>query len=172
MSGIVALTSAAHCSRCGSLMACVVPDTAGREWLKKGLLCSKQRCPPDPIHSVIIQEVLGMAEQEQQQRVVIGMDPHKRSVTIEVMTSDETVPLAGGRYATDEAGFAQMRRDVSSYPASCPPFQSSGHASSTFPATGSGRPGSDTRRRVVVEALKSSGGLPMRELNSLGTRAI
>jgi transposase len=29
-------------------------------------------------------------------RVVIGMDPHKRSVTIEVMAGDETV-LGGGR---------------------------------------------------------------------------
>ncbi len=35
------------------------------------------------------------------------MDPHKRSVTIEVMTADETV-LGGGRFATDEAGFAAM----------------------------------------------------------------
>lgn len=48
-------------------------------------------------------------------RVVIGMDPHKRSVTIEVMTPDETV-LGGGRYATDEAGFAEMRRYVSQFP--------------------------------------------------------
>jgi transposase len=36
-------------------------------------------------------------------RVIIGMDPHKRSVTIEVMAPDETV-LRGGRYATDRAG--------------------------------------------------------------------
>lgn len=36
-------------------------------------------------------------------RVVIGMDPHKRSVTIEVITADETI-LGGGRYGTDEAG--------------------------------------------------------------------
>ena len=36
-------------------------------------------------------------------RVVIGMDPHKRSVTIEVMKPDETV-LDGGRHATDGAG--------------------------------------------------------------------
>ena len=43
------------------------------------------------------------------------MDPHKRSVTIEVMTADETV-LGGGRYATDEAGFAAMRRYVSQFP--------------------------------------------------------
>ena len=34
------------------------------------------------------------------ERVVIGMDPHKRSVTIEVMAADETV-LGGGRFATD-----------------------------------------------------------------------
>ena len=40
-------------------------------------------------------------------RVVIGMDPHKRSVTIEVMTGEETV-LAGGRYATDTAGYQAM----------------------------------------------------------------
>jgi hypothetical protein len=40
-------------------------------------------------------------------RVVIGMDPHKRSVTIEVMTSDEQV-LGGGRFATDVEGFASL----------------------------------------------------------------
>jgi transposase len=42
------------------------------------------------------------------------MDPHKRSVTIEVMRGDETI-LGGGRYATDEAGFAAMRRDVAGF---------------------------------------------------------
>src|SRR3954467_5942795 len=40
-------------------------------------------------------------------RVVIGMDPHKRSATIEVMAADETI-LGGGRFATDEAGFEAM----------------------------------------------------------------
>ena len=44
-------------------------------------------------------------------RVVIGMDPHKRSATIEVMTGDETV-IGGGRFDTDQAGFAAMRRYV------------------------------------------------------------
>jgi transposase len=39
--------------------------------------------------------------------VVIGMDPHKRSATIEVMAGDETV-LDGGRYATDVAGYRAM----------------------------------------------------------------
>ena len=45
--------------------------------------------------------------QEQAERVVIGMDPHKRSATIEVMTADETFLVVAG-YATDEAGFAAM----------------------------------------------------------------
>jgi transposase len=39
--------------------------------------------------------------------VVIGMDPHKRSATIEVMAGDETI-LGGGRYATDVAGYRAM----------------------------------------------------------------
>jgi transposase len=56
-----------------------------------------------------------MTDQEQQQRVVVGMDPHKRSVTIELMTADETV-LGGGRYGTDPAGFAAMRGYVSQFP--------------------------------------------------------
>ncbi len=45
--------------------------------------------------------------QQQAELIVIGMDPHKRSATIEVMTADETV-LGDGRYDTDEAGFAAM----------------------------------------------------------------
>ncbi|RHW25874.1 IS110 family transposase [Nocardioides immobilis] len=47
-------------------------------------------------------------------RVVIGMDPHKRSVTIEVMDADETV-LDGGRFGTDEAGFTAMTDYVSRF---------------------------------------------------------
>ena len=39
--------------------------------------------------------------------VVIGMDPHKRSVTIEVMAADEQV-LDKARFSTDPAGFAAM----------------------------------------------------------------
>ena len=48
-------------------------------------------------------------------RVVIGMDPHKRSVTIEVMTTDEAV-LDGGRYATDAPGYAAMLRHAKRWP--------------------------------------------------------
>jgi transposase len=50
-----------------------------------------------------------------QGRVVIGMDPHKRSVTIEVMTSDETI-LGGGRFATDPDGFTALREYVRAWP--------------------------------------------------------
>lgn len=39
--------------------------------------------------------------------VVIGMDPHKRSMTIEVLDAAEKV-LAKHRFATDAAGFAAM----------------------------------------------------------------
>ncbi len=48
-------------------------------------------------------------------RVVIGMDPHKRSVTIEVMTKDESV-VGTGRFATDRDGQAAMRRNVQAWP--------------------------------------------------------
>ena len=41
-------------------------------------------------------------------RVVVAMDPHKRSATIEVMDAEETV-LGGGRFGTDAAGFAAMK---------------------------------------------------------------
>lgn len=42
-------------------------------------------------------------------RVVIGMDPHKRSATIEVMTADEAIH-GGGRFGTDRGGYAAMLR--------------------------------------------------------------
>ena len=49
------------------------------------------------------------------QRVVIGMDPHKRSVTIEVMAADERV-LGGGRFTTDPAGFKELGEYVRAWP--------------------------------------------------------
>ena len=39
--------------------------------------------------------------------VIIGMDPHKRSATIEVI-DDRAKVLAAGRYGTDKAGYAEM----------------------------------------------------------------
>ena len=49
------------------------------------------------------------------ERVVIGMDPHKRSVTIEVMTGDEHV-VGGGRFGTDVAGYRSMLDYVRRWP--------------------------------------------------------
>jgi transposase len=48
-------------------------------------------------------------------QVVIGMDPHKRSVTIEVMAGDETV-LGGRRFGTDADGFKALRRFAKQWP--------------------------------------------------------
>jgi transposase len=39
--------------------------------------------------------------------VITGMDPHKRSATIEV-AGERAAVLAGGRFGTDKAGYAQM----------------------------------------------------------------
>ena len=54
-------------------------------------------------------------EQRPTAGVVIGMDPHKRSVTIEVMTVDEAV-VGRGRFGTDEAGFAALLDQARSWP--------------------------------------------------------
>jgi transposase len=48
--------------------------------------------------------------------VVIGMGPHKRSATIEVMSSDESV-LDGGRYATDAVGYRSIFTYAKQWPA-------------------------------------------------------
>jgi transposase len=47
--------------------------------------------------------------------VIIGMDPHKRSATIEVMAGDETI-LGGGRYATDVEGYQTMLSMAKRFP--------------------------------------------------------
>ena len=47
-------------------------------------------------------------------KVFIGVDPHKLSATIEVVNDKETV-LATGRFGTDKAGYAAMRKTVSGW---------------------------------------------------------
>jgi len=47
--------------------------------------------------------------------VFIGVDPHKLSVTIEVVDAHEAV-LATGRCDTDRAGYAAMREHVAAWP--------------------------------------------------------
>jgi transposase len=57
----------------------------------------------------------GLIEEDAMGRVVIGMDPHKRSATIEVMAGDEAV-LGGGRYGTDAAGYRPVAAAVRQWP--------------------------------------------------------
>ncbi|WP_183096437.1 IS110 family transposase [Nocardioides stalactiti] len=49
------------------------------------------------------------------ENIVIGVDPHKLSATIEVVDRHEQV-LRVGRFSTDKAGFAAMRRHVEAWP--------------------------------------------------------
>ena len=49
------------------------------------------------------------------ERVVIGMDPHKRSVTIEVMAADEAI-VGGARFGTDVDGVRAMTEYVQRWP--------------------------------------------------------
>jgi transposase len=48
------------------------------------------------------------------EKVIIGVDPHKLSATVEVVDRHETV-LASGRFATDKAGYAAMRKHVTAW---------------------------------------------------------
>jgi len=48
-------------------------------------------------------------------QVVIGMDPHKRTATIEIMAGDEAV-AGRGRYATGAAGYAAMLAEARRWP--------------------------------------------------------
>jgi hypothetical protein len=48
-------------------------------------------------------------------KVFTGVDPHKLSATIEVVDEREMV-LATGRFGTDEAGYAAMRKNVAAWP--------------------------------------------------------
>jgi len=48
-------------------------------------------------------------------KVIVGMDPHKNSATIEIMAGDEAV-VGGGRYGTDAAGYGAMLAGVRRWP--------------------------------------------------------
>ena len=49
------------------------------------------------------------------ERVIIGVDPHKLSATIEVVDHQEKF-LGSGRFTTDQAGYAAMRRYAKTWP--------------------------------------------------------
>jgi hypothetical protein len=79
-------------------MACYPPGTVRGE-ARKGYAQLEVAVPSSP-------EFTQRAEEELV-GVIIGMDPHKRSATIEVIDERATV-LAGGKYGTDTAGYGQM----------------------------------------------------------------
>jgi hypothetical protein len=83
-------------------------------------------------------------------RVVIGMDPHKRSATIEIIDEREQV-LAQGRYGTDTDGYQQML--AARPPASGPGVGGGGlrrDRSARRPAAGRGRRDRTRRAREAV----------------------
>ncbi|QDO88463.1 IS110 family transposase [Ornithinimicrobium ciconiae] len=63
-------------------------------------------------------------------QVIIGVDPHKLSATIEVVDQQEKL-LGAGRFSTDQAGYAAMRLYVKSWP---------DHLWAVEGANGAGRP--------------------------------
>jgi transposase len=48
-------------------------------------------------------------------KVIIGVDPHKLSATIEVVDGRERL-LGSGRFTTDQAGYTAMRAYVKAWP--------------------------------------------------------
>ena len=52
---------------------------------------------------------------EHTEHIIIGVDPHKLSATIEVVDRHEKL-LGSGRFTTDRAGYAAMRTYVAGWP--------------------------------------------------------
>jgi transposase len=52
---------------------------------------------------------------QQMERVVVGVDPHKLSATIEVVDDHERM-LGSGRFGTDRTGYASMLRYAKAWP--------------------------------------------------------
>ena len=48
-------------------------------------------------------------------QIIIGVDPHKLSATIEVVDGRERL-LGSGRFTTDRAGYAAMRKYLAQWP--------------------------------------------------------
>jgi hypothetical protein len=85
-------------------MACGSVGHRGEVWLEKGLLCSKQRCPSSLV--VLSHQAKERAAMDV---VVIGVDPHKRSVTVTVEARDvREVLRATGSFPTTTAGYRAM----------------------------------------------------------------
>jgi transposase len=81
-------------------MACVLPVTAWRGEAQEGFAQLEVALPSS---STTVAAMQG----GHVGRVIIGMDPHKRSATIEIINSTEQV-LDAGRFTTDREGYKSM----------------------------------------------------------------
>src|SRR3954454_17692618 len=82
-------------------------------WLKRGLPFARGSTARLAVPlSARTAECEGGSEME---RVIIGVDPHKLSATIEVVDHEESV-LGSGRFSTDRAGYAAMRKYAKAWP--------------------------------------------------------
>jgi transposase len=79
----------------------------GEAGLKKGLLCSKQRCPSSPNNRFGGGGAVDV--------VVIGVDPHKRSVTIEARDTREVLRTTGS-FPTTTSGYRALVKVVGQWP--------------------------------------------------------
>src|SRR5689334_674012 len=96
--GCSRIAAARRCHWRGSLMACFSPGTVRGE-ARKGFAQLEVAVPSS--REIRMESPGGTVG------VIIGMDPHKRSATIEVI-DERAVVLAAGRYGTDKAGYADM----------------------------------------------------------------
>src|ERR1700712_2788925 len=95
-------------SGCGSLSVCGPPVT-GRGVAPEGTALLVVALPTSP-------SLLERGEAEQHMNhVIIGVDPHKLSATIEVVDEHEKL-LGSGRFTTDRAGYAAMWTYAKTWP--------------------------------------------------------
>ena len=92
-------------------MACGPAGHRGEAWLEKGLLFARNsvarpRCP---------EIVRGEEEAAVMDRVIIGVDPHKRSVTFEARDTREVLRLTGTLPMTTD-GYRALRQVARQWP--------------------------------------------------------
>src|SRR3954453_17805041 len=95
---------------CGSLPVCGPSGTVTRRG-------SRGDCPArsSTAHLAVPIATNRLRRSGAVEQVIIGVDPHKLSATIEVVDHEETV-LGSGRFITDQAGYAAMRRYAEAWP--------------------------------------------------------
>jgi hypothetical protein len=93
---------------CGSQLDCV-RRTPWRGVAQEGTAQLEEAIPTSPFPT-------GFEERRSvMEQVIIGVDPHKLSATIEVVDKQEHL-LGSGRFTTDKTGYAAMRSYVKAWP--------------------------------------------------------